>query len=108
MHGGRNHTVPYRRSLIHPTAKGRPHTAHRWPDIYGHGGVVDNNRLLTVALIVLGAVASVGILTAIVAAIIQGRDPASIAIATVPVLLAAVAALVKQDRDQDRKGPDAQ
>lgn len=69
---------------------------------------MENSRILLVALIILGATASVGILTAIVAAIVQGRDPASIAIATVPVLLAAVAALMKQDRDKDTKGgPDA-
>lgn len=68
---------------------------------------MDSNRALTVALIVLGGVASLGILAAIIAAIVQGRDPASIAIATVPVLLAAVAALVRQDRDKDRRDTDA-
>lgn len=68
---------------------------------------------MTIALVVLGGVISAGLLVSIIAAVVQGRDPASIAIATVPVLLAAVAALMKQrpaENDPDKKdegGADA-
>lgn len=62
------------------------------------------NKPLFIALVVLGGVSVAGIVFAIVAAVVQGRDPASIAIALCPVLGAALTALVLgKKKDDDAK-----
>lgn len=60
------------------------------------------NRPLFIVATILAGVALIGILFGLVAAVVQQRDPTSIAVALCPVLGGAITALILQGRDKKR------
>lgn len=70
------------------------------------GVSVSTNRPLFIVATVLATVALAGILFALIAAVMQQRDPTSIAVALCPVLGGAITALILQGRDSKKRGED--
>ena len=94
---------------------GRQHISKPEPEQRGDGSCPDNddsrgwrvtNRPLFIVATALAGVALLGILFALVAAVVQQRDPTSIAVALCPVLGGAITALILQGRDSKKRGED--